>query len=149
MTPVVGIVLLVALTLLLAATVAAFALGIEDEQGSDRLPTVAVNFEYDRAAGDDALTVVHKSGQAVDSSRIDVVVRGADCDGGPDDPNGRYGATNWVGGHLTAGDSVEVDGTTAVTCSSGTLDLRGATVQVVWNPASGRSTLVRSWHGPG
>jgi FlaG/FlaF family flagellin (archaellin) len=147
MTPVVGIVLLVAITLLLAATVAAFALGIEDEQGSDSVPTVAVDFEYDdRAATDDRLSVVHKSGQSVDSAKLDVVIDGAECVGGGD-PDGRYVATDFsIAGELTAGESFTIDGST--TCTSGTLDLSGASVQVVWNPETGNSALLRRWHGP-
>jgi flagellin-like protein len=147
-TPVVGIVLLVALALLLAATVAAFALGIEDDGESDRVPTVVVGFEYDnRATNDDTLTIVHKSGQAVNTDRLDVVVDGASCDGGGD-PNGRYTvATDFsMPGTLTAGETFTIEGST--TCPAGDLDLSDATVRVAWNPESGASTLLRTWHGP-
>jgi flagellin-like protein len=150
MTPVVGIALLVAITLLLAATVAAFALGIEDDQRSDRVPTVAVGFEFDSNAGaDDRLTIVHKSGQAVDASRLDVVVSGAECVVGGTDPDGRYNVADDFGlaDTLTAGETVRIDGAT-VACPSGDLDLRGASVRVVWNPAGRTSTLLRTWHGP-
>jgi flagellin-like protein len=147
MTPVVGIVLLVAVTLLLAATVAAFALGIQDDQRSDRVPTVAIDFEYNTNGGtNDTLTVVHKSGQAVDTSRIDVVIGGAKCGGGS--PDGRYSASDWTADtRLTAGGTFTIDGSMA--CSSGDLDLSGASVQVVWNPKNGgSSTTLRRWHGP-
>lgn len=150
MTPVVGIVLLVALTLLLAATVAAFAFGIEDDGESDSVPTVAVGFEFDRKTGtDDRLTVVHKSGQAIDTGRLDLVVSGAACVGGGTDPNGRYDVAGDFGltGPLTAGETVRIDGST-VSCPSGDLDLSGAVVRVVWNPNEGTSTLLRTWHGP-
>lgn len=147
MTPVVGIVLLVAVTLLLAATVAAFALGIQDDQQADRVPTVAVGFEYDRNAGtDDVLTTVHKSGQAIDTAKIDVVVSGATCVGGGS-PDGRYSASTWTSDtRLTAGETFRIDGST--TCASGNLDLSGASVNVVWNPPNGGSSTLGRWHGP-
>lgn len=148
MTPVVGIVLLVAITLLLAATVAAFTLGIEDEQGSDSVQRVALGFEYDNsAADDDTLTVVHKSGQAVSTERLDVVVDGAACVGGGD-PDGRYTVASdfSISGTLTAGESFTIDGST--TCPGGDLDLSGASVQVVRTPETGNSALLRRWLGP-
>ena len=146
LTPVVGIALLIALTLLLAATVTAFALGIEDDRSSDRVPTVAVDFEFDRNAGvDDGLTIVHKSGEAIAAESLLIVIDGATCTG--DDPTGRYAATLWTSGSLTAGGAIDVDGDAV--CSGGSdLDLSGAIVQVVWNPESGTSTLLGTWHGP-
>lgn len=146
MTPVIGIVLLVAITLLLAATVAAFALGIEDDQRQDRVPTVAVGFEYESNAGsDDVLTIVHKSGDSIAAESLAIDIDGATCTG--DNPNGRYLATTWASGDLTAGQAINVDGDDI--CSGGSnLNLSGASVQAVWMSDSGTSTLLRSWHGP-
>ncbi len=152
MTPVVGIVLLVAITLLLAATVAAFALGIEEDRQPDPLPTVAVGFEYDRSAGmDDVLTIVHKSGASVGAARIAVVVEDAQCLGGPTDPDGRYRLDPdfSISGPISSGMSVDVGGGAPVTCPAGeNLDLSAGTVEVAWVSESGSSTLLRSWHGP-
>lgn len=148
LTPVVGIVLLVAITLLLASSVAAFAFGLGDDSSPDSVPTVALQMEYDeRVGGDDTLRIVHQSGQTVATEKVAIVVEGAACAGGGD-PDGRYDAATWHGGELSAGQAIVIDGTTAV-CPGGDLDLSSATVRVVWVPDSGTSTQIRSWTGPG
>lgn len=153
LTPVVGIVLLVAITLLLASTVAAFAFGVEDTQETQRVPTVAFDMEYEHDAGaDDTLKIIHRSGSAVDTARLAVEVRDAACTGPSDAPDGRYNVESDFGmsGQLSAAEAVTIDGSGPVGCTgSGTLDLQSATVRVVWVPEAGTSSLLREWHGPG
>lgn len=147
LTPVVGIVLLVAITLLLAATVAAFAFGIEDETARTKVPTTAVDFEYDYdASGDDSLQIVHKSGQSVEATKLRIDVEEASCSGGSN-PNGQHDATTWLSGKFSGGGTIAIDGSTL--CPSGDLDLRSATVRVVWTSNTGSSAMLQSWTGPG
>lgn len=153
LTPVVGIVLLVAITLLLASTVAAFAFGMEETQETQRVPTVAFDMSYEHdAGGDDTLEIIHRSGNAVDTARLAVDVSDATCAGGSGDPDGRYNVASDFGlsGELSAAETVTIDGSGPVACSgSGTLNLEGATVRVIWVPEAGTSSLLREWHGPG
>lgn len=151
LTPVVGIVLLVAITMLLAATVAAFTLGLDEVARSDRIPTVAIGYEYDARDTGDELRIVHKSGKAVDVDAVDIVVTGARCVGGTDDPNGRFDLLNFgASGTLVAGESFEIGGSGPVECTSGgTFHLRPGTVRVIWIGQGGTSALLSEWDGPG
>jgi len=147
LTPVVGIVLLVAITLLLASAVAAFAFGLEDDSRPDRVPTAALTMEYDeQPVGDDTLRIVHQRGQTVATERVAIAVDGAACAGGGT-PDGRDDAATWHAGGLAAGQAIAIDGSTAV-CTGGDLDVSGATGRVVWVSDAGTSTQLQSWTGP-
>lgn len=147
LTPVVGIVLLIAITLLLASTVAAFAFGLGDQTRETRVPTVAVSFEYERVdGGDDTLDIVHKSGEDVAVDNLDVDIEGATCSGG--NPDGHYDLADFgPSGEFTAGETATIDGS-SFSCS-GDLDLSTATVRVTWVSEAGASTEIQTWHGPG
>jgi FlaG/FlaF family flagellin (archaellin) len=146
----VGIVLLVAITILLASTVAAFAFSLEDESQPSNAPTVVFEVDYEAAAGDnDELRITHTSGGEVLAENLDVVVRGASCDASATDPNGRYQATSFLTGPVRAGMTMDVDGSGPITCTNDELNLGSATVRVVWNPGTGSSRTYRTWHGPG
>jgi flagellin-like protein len=149
LTPVVGIVLLVAITLLLAATVAAFAFGLEDETVRTTVPTTAVDFEYDKVAGgNDELTIVHKSGDGIEAAALRIDIEGATCSGGS--PNDQFAAGDLgFTGTFTSGDTITVDGTTVPPCSGSDIDLHGATVRVVWTGETGSTAILQSWTGPG
>lgn len=148
-TPVVGIVLLIAITLLLASTVAAFALAMGDQGQQPAVPTTALEFEYEAVSEDnDTLAIVHKSGETLEDSTIEVVLEDADCED-DGDANGRYAAADLgAPSVLSAGESITIDGST--TCDGGgDLDLSTATVRVVWIPDEESSTVLQSWTGPG
>jgi len=147
-TPVIGIILMVAITVLLASTVAAFAFELGDQGKRSPVPTAALEFQYEAVAGgDDTLTIVHKGGDSLDVSALEVVVEEAACTAG--DPDGRYDAASFSGptGSLSAGETITVDG--SVNCPGGNLDASGATVRVVWHPNDESSSVLHSWTGPG
>lgn len=147
-TPVVGIVLLIAITLLLASTVAVFAVGLGEEGQQPAVPTTAFEFAYDPVPGaDDTLRIVHKSGDTLDVSTLEVVLEDASCTGS--DPNGRYDAAAFgASGRLSAGETLTVDGST--TCSAGgDLDLSRATLRVVWIHDEETSAVLQTWKEPG
>lgn len=149
LTPVVGIVLLIGITLLLAATVAAFAVGVEDETVQSQVPTTALGFEYDMGTGGtDELTIVHKSGDGIEAADLRIDVEDASCPAG--NPNDQYDAGELgFTGELTSGDTITVDSSTVPPCSGGDLDLRSATVRIVWTDDTGSSAMLQSWTGPG
>lgn len=147
-TPVIGIVLLVAITVLLAATVGAMVFGMDDEAVQQSTPAVAVEFDYSGTAGaDDVLEVQHVAGPSVEADGIELVVEDATCAGGA--PNGRWSASALgATGELTAGDGVTL-GDAGVVCPGGDLSLSGASVTVVWVTAdSDTSTTLDTWNGP-
>lgn len=151
--PVIGTVLLIAITVMLASTVAALAMNLEDTVGREVAPTTAFDVEYDPGSGShDELVVTHTGGDAVEPDRLFVDLSGAECTGGPADPDGRYGLGPDFGETrtVTAGMSYRLDGSSPSTlCSAGTLDLEGASLSVIWVSDEGTSTVLAEWTGPG
>lgn len=155
-TPVVGIVLMAALTIVLAGTLLAFTLSIDTRPAASNAPTTDVEFDFDaNDPGPDAVTVLHRGGDTIEVDRLSIDVDGAVCDGGSDDPNQLFDAADDLGltGNLTAGETIEmtdplpVAGTTL--CSTGTLDLNPATVRLIWLGGEETSVVLQTWKVPG
>jgi flagellin-like protein len=148
--PVIGVILMVAITVILAAVIATFVLGLEDTNQST--PQAAFTFDYTEDTSDE-LDVTHDGGDSIDSARVNASVNGASS-----------AATDTVfGAAATDGElfpSGTVDAGTTDTLAktdfhdgSGTdvteLDLSAATVRVVWSSQEGESTAtLAEWEGP-
>lgn len=143
--PVIGVVLMVAITVLLAATAASFFLGLQDDT-QQRNPTVGMGFDYTGDGTGDTLEVEHDSGDTVAASQVYVVVRDAAGNGG--DPNVRKSfSALGASGEVSAGEGVVLDGAALNGVSD--LDLRDATVTVVWeDPSQDRTVTLNEWVGP-
>jgi len=91
--PVIGVILMVAITVILAAVIASFVLGLGD-QASQTTPTVSFSFDYNADDGSDGdfggllastspadgqLTITHDGGDTVDGARLTLT----DGDTGP------------------------------------------------------------------
>ena len=80
--PVIGVILMVAITVILAAVIGTFVLGLGD-QVSESAPQAQFTFDYDSTNNE--LTVTHDGGDAIEASTL--VVKGdipTDTDGTPD-----------------------------------------------------------------
>jgi len=148
--PVVGIVLLVAITVLLVGTAGAFFLGFTDDVGGPSAPTVAFSSNENLGSGSDTLGFTVKSSEGLGDGTVHVVVSGASC-GGSVDPNKRYTPTGLgVTGDLTAGTTLPLD--KRALCrgpANGPLDLSAARVSVVWVDAGDSTgTTYTTWEGP-
>lgn len=120
--PVIGVILMVAITVILAAVIGTTVLKLGQDQAGTSQPTASFDFDYDSAAGE--VTVTHASGDTIDSGNLNVSVDGT--------------VTQWTGLPITAGDQLTVSG---VSDSS--------TVRVVWKSADGSSsTTLQTWDGP-
>ena len=134
--PVIGVILMVAITVILAAVIATFVLGL-GEQVSDTAPNTSFSFDYDEdtSSGDisgpasvsGVLTVTHSGGPNIDASQLSI-----------SGDNGQSG--NWTDGSdvgpnedVSAGDSVTVEVN------------NGDRISVVWENEEGSesSTLQR------
>jgi flagellin-like protein len=149
-TPVIGVILMISITVLLAATTAAFVMGIDNKTVQTKAPTVVVEWDYDAdASGTDGLEITHDTGGALRTAQTEVIVEGAACSGSGS-ADGRYDATAFgVSGDMTAGTSIVLDNTSPTLCG-GDLDLRAATVKLVWTaPDGARSDVLATWTGPG
>lgn len=157
--PVVGVVLLVGITLILAAGTATFALGFgQDQTGTP--PQVSFEVEYTQA-GNGNLSFTHEGGDTPDSGTLSITADrqfhpapGNDS-GSPSgsayqtlglDRNvddGAGGTEQWVTDDLTAGTRVTIVGT------SPSNNLEDATVRVVYSSEStDRTTTLVEWEGP-
>lgn len=150
--PVVGIALLVAITVLLVATAGVFFTDIGPIDPEDGTPPIAAfGFDYSTDGTGEELSISHASGDPVAMDTLHVVVSNAECrdpTGPASDPNGRYGF-----GDLGATGDRSVAGTTAsvdsdYVCGGGDhLVLGHATVSVVWIDGSNSKEFV-VWRGP-
>jgi flagellin-like protein len=78
--PVIAVVLMIAVTVILAAVVAAFALGLGS--GADSSPQASFDFDWDpdpdndAATDDGELAITHEGGDPVEAARVTVFVNG-------------------------------------------------------------------------
>lgn len=151
--PVVGVILMVAITVLLAATAATFFLGIGQDNKIET-PQAAFDFEYDASAGhtEDALTVSHVGGDNINAAHVKVAVQDAEYkDGGSTHSlNDRWKWTELTSSSpstISSGRSVEINRDTVKASGQyNELSLKGAGVDVVWDdPGSSKSFILGSW----
>jgi flagellin-like protein len=143
--PVIGVILMVAITVILAAVIATFVLGL-GSQVSDTAPQASFDFDYDSSqttfnsqgcgSADDEdgiLEVTHTGGATIDAARLsnsgssdgEGNVAWSEC--------GSYGDTS----EITAGNSVELDMAS------------DDTIQVIWENAEGtNSATLGEFDGP-
>ena len=122
--PVIGVILMVAITVILAAVIGAFVLGLASDV-SESAPTAQISFEYD--SGADEVTLVHEGGSSFSVDNVRLTGTG----GTDDDLSG----SNW-------------DGTVSAGDSTGGVDIsaenEGNTLRLIWQGSSSSSTIARS-----
>ena len=122
--PVIGVILMVAVTVILAAVIASFLLGMGGSV--DAAPQASFGFEFDdggdgtfgSGADGDSVAITHRSGNAIETSRVDLVVAGTRVT--PDD---------WSG-EITAGETETFVENSSVAMAS------DDEVSVVWSSSS-------------
>lgn len=72
--PVIGVILMVAITVILAAVIGTFVLGLGDSIG-DSQPTAQLDVSFD--TGNDNVTIEHNGGDRIDSGSLEVIVSNA------------------------------------------------------------------------
>jgi flagellin-like protein len=125
--PVIGVILMVAITVILAAVIGTFVLGLGDQVQSSA-PNANFQFEFNEANGDgfdgdtdDEVIITHNGGQDVDPSNTDVQIAGSS----QGQLNGGSDSTVSTGDTTTIG-SVDADG--------------GSDVLVIWTSPNGDSS---------
>jgi len=118
--PVIGVILMVAVTVILAAVVGTFVLALGDE---GETPAPQAKFTFDEDATNNEITITHDSGDRIEESKITVV-----------DSEGNADTCNWPESEITSGDSC-------------TIDVSGdGTVRVTWEPEDGSTTDTLATH---
>lgn len=147
---VLGVVLMVGITVLLAATSAAFFFGIQDGELGDGAPTVAFDEDYSQDEGSHVLRIRHAGGDPVAPGALRFVVADATCSAG-DDPHPRY-TTRGLGttdSRISAGSRFVLSKAALCGPGGGTLDLSAAEVTVVWMGDDGTTSMTLwRWRGP-
>lgn len=125
--PVIGVILMVAITVILSAVIATFVLGLGD-QVSNTAPQASFTFDYDASNSD--LTVTHDGGDSIAGSEL--FIRGAQDTGA------------WTT-YGTVGSNSQVRAGNSATVSVNSDD----TVRVVYEAAEGdNSATLGRWDGP-
>lgn len=136
--PVIGVILMVAITVILAAVIGTFVLGLGD-QVQQTAPNA--NFGFDYAAdstGNSTLTIAHEGGDGMAVEQVETVADSTDVD------------TSDCSGAGWGSESEKVTaGNTCTVTESASEALDAATVRVVWNSESGdKSSTMARWSGP-
>ncbi|MBB6644808.1 type IV pilin [Halobellus ruber] len=121
--PVIGVILMVAITVILAAVIGSFVLNLGGSL-QQSAPQASFGFDYTTTAGDDYVAVTHESGDTIDANRLNVTSSVALTAG-----------SSWSG-TVGAGDTANY------TYSSS--DWNGETVRVVWESETGENSATLS-----
>ena len=122
--PVIGVILMVAITVILAAVIGTFVLGLGD-QVSESAPQASFSFDFD--VPNDNVTVTHEGGETLEPGNIQV--------------SGDSGALNAAG----SGDEFRnlSNPISAGTSATYTGISGGETIRVIWtNPAGGATNTI-------
>jgi flagellin-like protein len=156
--PVIGVILMVAITVILAAVIGTFVLGLGD-QISTTTPQASFTFDFNDDADpfEDKLTITHDGGDEITAGQLSVT-GGEQLDSKETDLTDNNDETGTTGTKLgwetlsggaasddvTAGDSVAVFGG-----SANTNGLNDDTIRVVWASSNGEETAtLGKWTGP-
>jgi len=130
--PVIGVILMVAITVILAAVIASFVLGLGDSQ--DVAPTATFDFNYDSDGPN--VTVTHTGGDNIRSD--EVYIRGQNFESSNANEHDVGGDDQWTGSNST-----DIDGKSAITSGdTATVGVSGGdyVIRVVWEASSGSSS---------
>jgi flagellin-like protein len=136
--PVIGVILMVAITVILAAVIGTFVLGLGDRV-SEASPNANFGFDYGATAGNaDEVSITHDGGDGVEASQVNVSIGGANAWGietGGDGDNNFDSTSDWSN-KITAGDTV------TITEDSGDPIKDGMSVKVIWSASGSDKTAV-------
>ena len=123
--PVIGVILMVAITVILAAVIGTFVLGL-GKNVQQTSPTASISFDQQGEGPNAEVKISHDSGDTLNEDNIDIKVNGDSKTNKVD---------NWGGDgdkSITAGESVSVGGSLG----------NGATVKVIWTSDSGQDSSI-------
>ena len=141
MSPVIGVILMVAITVILAAVVAALVLGLG--QSSEPGPQADFEFEQIKEAGGsqpDEFRITHRGGETIDAENLYVAIEDTTVQK-PKGPPPMGDKLSWddlgfTGESVSAGDTVEFEPADA------TPQMEGRTVRLIWEAADTENSAV-------
>ena len=138
--PVIGVILMVAITVILAAVIATFVLGLGD-QVSNTAPQASFSFDWDGEAGGgvENVSIRHSGGDSIQANRL--YIRG-DSNGG-DTLSQTWG--NWSETESGISGTTQVSAGNRIEVGVGS----AAEIDIVWESTSGQdSATLGNWEGP-
>ncbi|WP_435346338.1 type IV pilin [Haloarchaeobius sp. HRN-SO-5] len=140
--PVIGVILMVAITVILAAVIGAFVLNIGDSTEPVPQAQFSVDFGAD-GSGNNQITLKHEGGGPVNGETLSVLVGSTtvwDGDGASKTPTGISTTTdNWDGAEVTAGDQLVLIDSAGGT---GTTFATDTELDIVWSSSSSDNSQV-------
>ncbi len=142
--PVIGVILMVAITVILAAVIGTFVLGLGDQvQSTTPQASFGFDTEYDKAD----VVITHESGDGIDANNLEVKATedfNNDNSTGTTDVSGQSSAT-W--NEITGDEDVSAGSTATITSDS--TDFAGETIRVVYsNPDADSSSTLGKFEVP-
>ena len=138
--PVIGVILMVAITVILAAVIGTFVLGLGD-QVSESAPQAQFTFDFD---GADKINITHDGGDAIEAGDLNVtsgVAVGLDGNG-----DGTYNSSDGTSGIVSGETNVNLVDSQAF--SSGETISAGTTIRVATSGSFNGETLRVVWSSP-
>ena len=131
--PVIGVILMVAITVIMATMIGSVFLDYAG-QVSDQPPQAA--FDYEQTDTDE-IKITHVSGERIDNERLRITVGGDEVF--PDESGSDVSKTGWAS-PVAVGDTVDIEHTDADS---------GDTVRLIWQNPSGQSAnTLSTWQWP-
>ncbi|WP_415382854.1 type IV pilin [Halosimplex sp. TS25] len=148
--PVIGVILMVAITVLLAATVATFFMGYEDSLSGMGAPTVAITGEFDVDSSGHELALEFTGGDVVARENVKVQVSDANCLGhGTVSKRFDLGRLGVSTSEVMAGTRADVTVGTVCPAAASRLKLSRTEVTVSWVSSDGADgNVLYRWKGP-
>ena len=127
--PVIGVILMVAITVILAAVIGTFVLGLGENVES--APQASFDFSYDDSTSPGTVTIEHRGGDTLSANNVEVRV------------NGTSTSTDVITGEFSAGSSVEL----SEQPNTGDSSLNDSTITIV-TVGSDRQNIIASFETP-
>jgi flagellin-like protein len=151
--PVIGVILMVAITVILAAVIGTFVLGLGD-QVQTTAPQASISFDFsnDVTVGGnehDELTMTHDGGDSISKSNLAVKSSIAVGTTSGNTSTSSYGTENSLSIYGSLPSDIAAGSSWVVTVQDGTDELDDQTVRIVWTSSSGDSSAtLGKWSGP-
>ena len=142
--PVIGVILMVAITVILAAVIATFVLGL-GEQVSNTAPNANFQFDYDNSSDNQNVTVTHTSGPTIEKTSLSLGGAGIEESIGFDELNSSY---NNLDEDVSAGDTAKIVGNSDGGVPADRNLTSGKQISVIWESDDGESATLANYEVP-
>ncbi|AUV84712.1 type IV pilin (plasmid) [Salinigranum rubrum] len=127
--PVIGVILMVAITVILAAVIGTFVLGLGD-QVSESAPQAQFSFDFTTTGSTDIINVTHDGGDSVSADQLSLNVDGTEV--------WTTDSTTWTEGPSVWSSDVAAGDTLDLSTTDGAED--GDAVRIIWSSSNSDKT---------